>query len=147
MAEIQYLFICMLPDSHSAVFQIASSTSTHQEPLGCLKLLLLCTAGREESCSWQTDTQETQLLALLIHRAFMCTWNLLGNLKTWTRVQKAVDCFYFYLLWLASPSSCLSGTTAWQLWCTTALEWHQMMSCMTVSPSTTLQVKLLVYTF
>lgn len=33
------------------LFQTACSTSTRQEPLGCLKPLLLCTAGRKEPCS------------------------------------------------------------------------------------------------
>lgn len=33
------------------LFQIACSTSTRPGPLGCLKLLLLCTAGRKEPFS------------------------------------------------------------------------------------------------
>ena len=126
------------------LFQIACSTSTRQEPLGCLKLLLLCTAGRKEPCSWLTHTQDLQLLALLISVAFMCGVNAVkesGRVKHKT----CWFCFDTLLLTPPPPQPWFSGTIAWQPWYIMALGWLQRMCCMIAFHSTTLQVKLKLF--
>lgn len=92
----------MLSHSRFAVFQIAYSTSTRQEPLGCLKLLLWCTAGRKEPCSSLTDTQELQLLSLLIHAAFMCSTNTVRRERREKWHKNAL--VSFWITWLSLPS-------------------------------------------